>query len=104
MQFISRPVLRSNKKNTKNFIILTGISLLFLISVQNISSTNETMVGSFLARKVTKNIDLQRGFAAATATAGGAVGRWAGAKVGAAIGTAVAPGIGTVIGAGVGAL
>ena len=54
------------------------------------------MVGSFLAHKVTDNIDVQRGVVTATATAGGV--RWTGTKLGTTLGTAT--GIGTVIGAG----
>lgn len=72
--------IQTKKNMKKTSLLLTGISLLL---VQNIIHTSDIMVGSFLARKVTKNIDVQRG---------------------ATIGTVVALGIGTVICAGVGAL
>lgn len=89
-----------NKKLILNLFIAFGL----LSTTQMFKQSSEAKIGSWLATKVTKNVNAQRGLAAAAGVTGGMAGRWAGAKVGAAIGSAIAPGVGTIIGAGVGAL
>lgn len=85
---------------------ILGISFAFamLFSMQNFKQQSEAHVGSWLARKATKNVNLQRAGSYVAGAAGAAAGRWAVGEIGAAIGTAIAPGIGTVVGGAIGVL